>query len=110
MDFSFTEEQEAVRELSDRIFTDLSTHERLRELEADPEGDRFDRQLWAELAGAGLLGISLPEADGGAGLGYSAALRRRPATTGTQLLGYDVHQRGKHHPHAGLWPPDRPRT
>ena len=32
MDFSFNEEQEAVRELADRIFTDLSTHERLREL------------------------------------------------------------------------------
>jgi 3-oxocholest-4-en-26-oyl-CoA dehydrogenase beta subunit len=72
MDFSFTEEQEAVRELSDRIFTDLSTHERLRELESDPDGDRFDRQLWSELAGAGLLGISLPEADGGAGLGFVA--------------------------------------
>jgi alkylation response protein AidB-like acyl-CoA dehydrogenase len=72
MDFSFTEEQEAVRELSDRIFTDLSTHERLRELESEPDGDRFDRKLWAELAGAGLLGISLPEADGGAGLGFVA--------------------------------------
>jgi acyl-CoA dehydrogenase len=72
MDFSFTEEQEAVRELSDRIFTDLSTHERLRELESEPDGDRFDRKLWAELAGAGLLGIALPEADGGAGLGFVA--------------------------------------
>jgi acyl-CoA dehydrogenase len=70
MDFSFNEEQEAVRELADRIFTDLSTHERLRELEADADGDRFDRKLWAELAGAGLLGISLPESVGGAGLGF----------------------------------------
>ena len=70
MDFSFNEEQEAVRELADRIFADLSTHERLRELEADPEGDRFDRKLWAELAAAGLLGIALPESVGGAGLGF----------------------------------------
>ena len=70
MDFSFNEEQEAVRELADRIFADLSTHERLRQLEGDPEGDRFDRKLWAELAGAGLLGISLPEDVGGAGLGF----------------------------------------
>ena len=70
MDFSFSEEQEAVRELADRIFTDLSTHERLRELESDPDGDRFDRKLWAELAAAGLLGIALPEDDGGAGLGF----------------------------------------
>jgi len=27
VDFSFTEEQEAVRELAARIFTDLATHE-----------------------------------------------------------------------------------
>src|SRR5271170_4150567 len=70
MDFSFNEEQEAVRELADRIFSDLSTHERLRELEAEPDGDRFDRRLWSELASAGLLGIALPEEVGGAGLGF----------------------------------------
>ena len=70
MDFSFSEEQEAVRDLADRIFTDLSTQERLRELELEPEGDRFDRKLWSELAAAGLLGIALPESVGGAGLGF----------------------------------------
>ena len=70
MDFSFSEEQEAVRELAGRIFTDLSTHERLREFETDPDSDRFDRKLWAELAAAGLLGIALPESVGGAGLGF----------------------------------------
>ena len=70
MDFSFSEEQEAVRELADRIFTDLSTQERLRELETQSDGDRFDRKLWSELAAAGLLGIALPEDVGGAGLGF----------------------------------------
>ena len=70
MDFSFSEEQEAVRELADRIFTDLSTPERLRQLESEPDGDRFDRKLWSELAAAGLLGIALPEEVGGAGLGF----------------------------------------
>ena len=70
MDFSFSEEQEAVRGLADRIFTDLSTLERLREMETDPTSDRFDRKLWSELAGAGLLGIALPEDVGGAGLGF----------------------------------------
>jgi acyl-CoA dehydrogenase len=70
MDFSFSEEQEAVRDLAGRIFTDLSTHERLRDMEAEPDGDRFDRTLWGELAAAGLLGISLPEDVGGAGLGF----------------------------------------
>jgi len=70
MDFSFSEEQEAVRELAERIFTDLSTPERLRQFESEPDGDRFDRKLWSELAGAGLLGIALPEEVGGAGLGF----------------------------------------
>ncbi len=70
MDFSFSEEQVAVRELARRIFTDLSTHERLRDLESDPEGDRFDAKLWGELASAGLLGIALPDEFGGAGLGF----------------------------------------
>ncbi len=70
MDFSFSEEQEAVRDLATRIFTDLATHERLRELESEPDGERFDRKLWSELAAAGLLGIALPEEVGGAGLGF----------------------------------------
>ncbi len=70
MDFSFSEEQEAVRELAGRIFTDLATHERLRAIESEPDGDYFDGKLWSELAGAGLLGIALPEEVGGAGLGF----------------------------------------
>ena len=72
MDFSYSEEQEAVRELADRIFDDLATHERLRALEQQP-GDRFDADLWAELANAGLVGIAVPERLGGGGLGYVAA-------------------------------------
>jgi alkylation response protein AidB-like acyl-CoA dehydrogenase len=73
MDFSFSEDQEAIRELAARIFTDLATHERLREIEADKETPRFDRKLWSELASAGLTGINLPEDVGGAGLGYLEA-------------------------------------
>jgi 3-oxocholest-4-en-26-oyl-CoA dehydrogenase beta subunit len=71
VDFSFTEEQEAVRELAARIFSDLATPERLKEVEATDE--RFDRKLWGELASAGLLGIALPEEVGGSGLGFVAA-------------------------------------
>jgi acyl-CoA dehydrogenase len=71
VDFSFNEEQQAARELAARIFADLSTHERLREIEATD--DRFDRKLWAELASAGLLGIGLPESIGGADLGLVGA-------------------------------------
>jgi len=73
MDFSYSEDQEAIRELATRIFTDLATHERLREIEADAETPRFDRKLWSELATAGLTGINLPEEVGGAGLGFIEA-------------------------------------
>jgi alkylation response protein AidB-like acyl-CoA dehydrogenase len=71
MDFAFTEEQDAVRELAARILGDLSTPERLKEVEATE--DRIDRKLWAELGSAGLLGVALPESSGGAGLGFLAA-------------------------------------
>jgi alkylation response protein AidB-like acyl-CoA dehydrogenase len=71
MDFAFTEEQDAVRELAARILGDLSTPERLREIEAS--ADRIDRKLWTELGSAGLLGVALPESCGGAGLGFLAA-------------------------------------
>ena len=55
MDFSFTEEQEAVRDLAGQIFEGQATVERVREVEAADE--RFDRDLWAELAKADLLGL-----------------------------------------------------
>ena len=41
------------------------------EAAAGPEGP-FDRELWGELAKAGLLGIGLPEDVGGAGLDFLA--------------------------------------
>src|SRR5436305_408 len=73
MDFSLSEEQEATRDLARQILTDRETHEHLKELEAGGEG--FDRDTWAELAKAGLLGIALPEDAGGSGLGFVALCR-----------------------------------
>lgn len=67
MDFSFTEEQEAVRDLARQILEGRSSHERLREIEAGEH--RFDRNLWSELARANLLGLAVPEENGGSGLG-----------------------------------------
>jgi 3-oxocholest-4-en-26-oyl-CoA dehydrogenase beta subunit len=67
MDFSFTEDQEALAGLAAQVFDGRSPADRVKEIEATE--DCFDRGLWAELAGTGLLGIGLPEAHGGAGLG-----------------------------------------
>ena len=67
MDFAFTPEQEALRDLARTICQDHATHERLKAIERDP--DWFDRELWAALAKANLLGVALPEEVGGSGLG-----------------------------------------
>jgi alkylation response protein AidB-like acyl-CoA dehydrogenase len=68
VDFSFSEEQEAVRALARQIFGDHVTHERLMQIEAGGEG--FDRELWSALAEANLLGAALPEEFGGSDLGF----------------------------------------
>ena len=67
MDFSINEDQEALRGLARKILSECAPPERIREIEA--EGDRVDRALWQELAGANLLGVATGEAFGGAGLG-----------------------------------------
>ena len=67
MDFTFSEEQEAVRQAADGIFAGLVTPDRVREVEASD--DRVDHQLWAALAKADLLGLAVPKADGGGGYG-----------------------------------------
>ncbi|MGH2662306.1 MAG: acyl-CoA dehydrogenase family protein [Actinomycetota bacterium] len=71
MDLSFTEEQEALRDLARKILEAEVTPARLREVEAGPE--RFDRALWAELARAGLLGITVPQEHDGSGGGILEA-------------------------------------
>jgi len=73
MDFSFSEEQRALADLTAQILTDRATLERLKAIETSEE--RYDRELWAELAKAGLLGIALPEGAGGSGLGFVALCR-----------------------------------
>lgn len=68
MDFSFTEDQEALRQLARKILEDHCTHERLKAVEATPEW--FHRAVWAELAKANLLGVALREDVGGSELGF----------------------------------------
>jgi len=67
MDFTPTPGQVDASELAHQILGDRCTTERLAEVEKS--GDRFDRALWKEVGEAGLIGLSLPEEHGGAGLG-----------------------------------------
>lgn len=69
MDFSLTDDQQAIADLASQILDDKATNERQREVEQSP-GPRFDRELWEEIAKTGLLGIAVPEVQGGAGLGF----------------------------------------
>jgi alkylation response protein AidB-like acyl-CoA dehydrogenase len=68
MDFSFNEEQEDLKGLAEKVLQGELTHERLKEAEAGD--DNFDRELWKKLAEAGVLGIAVPEAQGGGGYGF----------------------------------------
>ena len=64
MKFSLNESQAQIRELANKILQDQVTEERLRELDARDVGERFDRDVWQQLATAGLLGIAVDEAYG----------------------------------------------
>jgi alkylation response protein AidB-like acyl-CoA dehydrogenase len=69
MDFSLSEEQEAIRGLAGELLDDQVTQESLRAVE-DSETPGFDRALWSKLADAGLLGVCISEEQGGLGLGF----------------------------------------
>ena len=69
MDFSFSDDQQAISELAAQILGDGASHERQRELERSG-AERFDRELWKQLAQSGLVGVAVPEAHGGGGLGF----------------------------------------
>jgi alkylation response protein AidB-like acyl-CoA dehydrogenase len=68
MDFSFTDEQQELRSQARSFLADRFPAERVAELAESAEG--WDPASWAELAALGWLGVSIPEEQGGAGLGF----------------------------------------
>ena len=71
MDFTLTDEQRAIAELAHRILSEQLPADRLREIEQTDAW--FADDVWAALGQADLLGIALPEADGGGGYGILEA-------------------------------------
>jgi len=67
MDFTFSDDQHAIRELAHQIFSDRATDEFL--LEFSRGGATYDQELWRTLAEQGLLGVAIPEDCGGSGFG-----------------------------------------
>ena len=68
MDLSFSADQVELQELARRILADGTAHEHVKAVLATD--DAVDHELWRTMAEAGLVGISLPEAVGGGGLGF----------------------------------------
>ena len=68
MDFDLSDEQQATIDVAAKLLGDKSTPDAIRAVE-QADDLRFDRDLWAAMADAGLLGIAVPAEHGGAGLG-----------------------------------------
>lgn len=62
--FGYTEDHELARKTAQRFFAERCPMTEVRRLASDERG--FDPALWREMAGMGWLGLTLPEADGGA--------------------------------------------
>ena len=69
MDFTTSEDQQALAALAARILSEKATPARLGHLERD--GTWLDRDLWSALADAGVVGACLAEDVGGGGAGFT---------------------------------------
>jgi alkylation response protein AidB-like acyl-CoA dehydrogenase len=69
MDFKLSDDQNAIKDVVDRIFADLCSDDRIKGEYAAARP--LHRELWQQLAAAGVLGASLPEEVGGSGLGFA---------------------------------------
>src|ERR1044071_7193393 len=67
MDFDLTEEQRLLRDSVDRLLADRYTFEKRKNYLAEPDG--WSRELWAQYAELGLLGLPFAEEHGGFGGG-----------------------------------------
>ena len=68
MDFGFSEHQGEVQALARKILSEQVTPEKLSAFD-EFKAERFDRELWQQLADAGLLGVAVEETFGGMGFG-----------------------------------------
>lgn len=69
MNFNYTEDQLAIKDVAERIFRDLCSDETIKQCFklAQP----FHRELWQQLASAGLLATPLPAEFGGSDMGLT---------------------------------------
>ncbi|HQQ63490.1 MAG TPA: acyl-CoA dehydrogenase family protein [Pseudomonadales bacterium] len=68
MDFSFTEEQTQIKDLTNQILRENCHDEFL--MQFGKSGELYSQSLWKLVAEAGLLGTAIPEEHGGTGFGF----------------------------------------
>lgn len=68
MDFSFTEEQTQIKDLTNQILRENCHDEFL--MQFGKCGELYSQSLWKLVAEAGLLGTAIPEEHGGTGFGF----------------------------------------
>jgi alkylation response protein AidB-like acyl-CoA dehydrogenase len=66
MDLDFTDEQEMLRETVRGVCEKHASLTVVRDVEDDPIG--YPESFWTQLADLGLVGLTIPEADGGSGM------------------------------------------
>ncbi|SOH92981.1 isovaleryl-CoA dehydrogenase [Monaibacterium marinum] len=90
MNFALGEEIEALRDMVHRWAQD-----RVAPMAADIDRkNEFPAELWREMGDLGLLGITVPEEDGGAGMGYLAhavAVEEMARASASVSLSYGAH-------------------
>jgi alkylation response protein AidB-like acyl-CoA dehydrogenase len=67
MDFSFNEEQQMLLDATRRFITERYDFEFRNQVRASKDG--WSRETWQQMAELGLLGLNIPEEDGGLGAG-----------------------------------------
>ncbi|KIT17427.1 acyl-CoA dehydrogenase family protein [Jannaschia aquimarina] len=90
MRFDLGEDVEALREMVHRWAQD-----RVKPMASEIDGSNaFPNDLWSEMGELGLLGITVPEEDGGAGMGYLAhtvAIEEIARASASVSLSYGAH-------------------
>lgn len=72
MNFDFSEEEMAAKELAEQILGDGASFDRTREIESDSTGPGFDQKLWSQFAESNLIGLAVSEEMGGQGFSFLA--------------------------------------